>query len=408
MLNVVLGRFYVEVRRKDGKPYSKQAYIGIRAGIQRHLCDGPWFVQYALVSDPAFKESNDTMTGVFKWLAKQGLDTVQHHEPMDQNDIDKLKATNAIGTDNPLSLQRLVWIGIALHFGRRGREGYRSMTLKTFLIDTDSDGRRYLHQSHCEKTKNHQADKASNSYMPQGRIYEQPGDEFCTLRAYELYVSMLNADVECLWQRPNMQFNKTGNWYHRQVIGKQMLGEMLKNMCKAAGITTVYTNHCTRVTTSVLLNEAGFGENDIIHVTGHKSTSSLSHYINKSSHVKKRKMADTISNVFSAGPRIVSPSTSSTATKFLHPAIVELPVAAPVQVDSPAMIATFDLESCEEIPYSAMNQCLDLEGNKENSEDLSDKDMINYMQLFEKNITKGGMFQGCTINNPVFNITIQK
>ena len=55
-----------------------------------------------------------------------------------------------------------------------------------------------------------------------------------------------------------------------------------------------------------------------------------------------------------------------------------------------------------------MNQCLDLEENKENNDDLSDKDMINYMQLFEKNITKGSMFQGCTINNPVFNITIQK
>ena len=55
-----------------------------------------------------------------------------------------------------------------------------------------------------------------------------------------------------------------------------------------------------------------------------------------------------------------------------------------------------------------MNQCLDLEENKENCEELSDKDMTNYMHMFEKNITKGGMFQGCTINNPVFNITIQK
>ena len=133
-----------------------------------------------------------------------------------------------------------------------------------------------------------------------------------------------------------------------------MLGEMLKNMCKAAGITTVYTNHCTRVTTSVLLNEAGFGENDIIHVTGHKSTNSLSHYINKSSHVKKRKMADTISNVFSAGVSNVSPSTSGIASKLLHPAIIEFPVVTPTEVNAPntPTIATFDLE---------MNQCLDLE-----------------------------------------------
>ena len=76
LLNDVLARFYVEVRKRDGKPYSKQAYGGLRAGIQRHLSDGPWFVQYAIVSDPAFKQSNDTMAGVFKWLAKEGLDNV--------------------------------------------------------------------------------------------------------------------------------------------------------------------------------------------------------------------------------------------------------------------------------------------------------------------------------------------
>ena len=101
-------------------------------------------------------------------------------------------------------------------------------------------------------------------------------------------------------------------------------------------------------------------------------------------------MADTISNVFSAGVSNVLPSTSGIATKLLYPAIIKL--------NTPT-IATFDLE---------MNQYLDLEENKENCKELSDKDMTNYMHMFEKNITKGGMFQGCTINNPVFNITIQK
>ena len=49
-------------------------------------------------------------------------------------------------------------------------------------------------------------------------------------------------------------------------------------MCKAAGIKSKYTNHCTRITTSILLNEVGFSENDIINVTGHKSTTTLSNY----------------------------------------------------------------------------------------------------------------------------------
>ena len=53
-------------------------------------------------------------------------------------------------------------------------------------------------------------------------IYEQPGDEYCPLRAYELYISLINADVDFLWQKPNANFRKTGNWYHRQVVGKHV------------------------------------------------------------------------------------------------------------------------------------------------------------------------------------------
>ena len=104
-LNDVLARFYVEVRTRDGKPYSKQAYAGLRAGIQRHLTDEPWFLNYSIVSDPAFKQCNDTMAGVFKWLAKEGLDKVQHHEPIDPMDIEKLKTTNVIGTDEKDTVQ---------------------------------------------------------------------------------------------------------------------------------------------------------------------------------------------------------------------------------------------------------------------------------------------------------------
>ena len=43
-----------------------------------------------------------------------------------------------------------------------------------------------------------------------------------------------------------------------------------------------------------------------------------------------------------------------------------------------------------------------------NTPELSDKDINNYMQFFEKNNAHKGIFQNCTINNPVFNITIQK
>ena len=43
--------------------------------------------------------------------------------------------------------------------------------------------------------------------------------------------------------------------------------------------------------------------------------------------------------------------------------------------------------------------------NRENNNKFSGFDITQFMQLFEKNITEYSMFQGCTLNNPVFNIT---
>ena len=44
----------------------------------------------------------------------------------------------------------------------------------------------------------------------------------------------------------------------------------------------------------------------------------------------------------------------------------------------------------------------------DNCEELSDQQILQYMQIFEKNCRDKSIFQNCTFNNPVINITIQK
>ena len=120
-LNKVLSKFYVEVRRRDGVPYSKVGLASLRAGLQRHLSNEPWSVNYILVGDLAFKESNDTMAGINKLSSRQGLDVVKHHDPIEAQDIETLRTTGVISTDNHVGLQRFVWLSIApLHFGGVG------------------------------------------------------------------------------------------------------------------------------------------------------------------------------------------------------------------------------------------------------------------------------------------------
>ena len=78
-------------------------------------------------------------------------------------------------------------------------------------------------------------------------------------------------------------------------MGKNALGSMMKRMCEDANLPNIYTNHCTRVTASVMLNEEGFNETDIIKITGHKSTTSLKSYNHRATTSKKREMSEAIS-----------------------------------------------------------------------------------------------------------------
>ena len=104
-------------RRQDGKPYSKTSLISLRAGLQCRLSNDSWFVNNVIVSDLAIKQGNETLVGLFKMLSKQGLDVVRHHDPIDQHDLNLLKSSGVIGTNNPQSLQRLVSLNVALLLG---------------------------------------------------------------------------------------------------------------------------------------------------------------------------------------------------------------------------------------------------------------------------------------------------
>ena len=67
------------------------------------------------------------------------------------------------GDETPLSLLRVNWFNISIHFCRRGRENQRCLTKESFKIETDANGVEYVAMVVGKSTKNHQgglADKA--------------------------------------------------------------------------------------------------------------------------------------------------------------------------------------------------------------------------------------------------------
>ena len=112
-------------------------------------------------------------------------------------------------------------------------------------------------------------------------MYAQTGDPLCPVAAMDKYISVLHPDLHWLWQRPNDKFmsKNSSQWYSKMVLGHNKLTTIMKDMCKAAGLSQIYTNHCTRATVSKTLGDASFDRSDIIKVTGHRQTRSLDTYM---------------------------------------------------------------------------------------------------------------------------------
>lgn len=61
----------------------------------------------------------------------------------------------------------------------------------------------------------------------------------------------------------------------------------MKAVSQQAGCPLMYTNHSLMATTVTVLGEAGFRSRDIMAIIGHKSESSLKHYVHRSNSRKQ-------------------------------------------------------------------------------------------------------------------------
>ena len=59
-------------------------------------------------------------------------------------DMEKMKQSNVLSSDNPQALQRLVWFSITFFLCRRGQEGQQNLTKTSFVFKVDDLGMEYV------------------------------------------------------------------------------------------------------------------------------------------------------------------------------------------------------------------------------------------------------------------------
>lgn len=200
---------------------------------------------------------------------------------------------------NPVMLQKKVFIDILIHFGRRGREGLRNLTVSDFVLTTDAEGSRYLYLKKDEATKNHRNDPNTAT----ASMHEVPGqDEKCPVNSFLRYRRMLPIGCVTLWPKPLTKPSKDGQVFSKSSLGHNKLGSLMKELSVEAQLSKVYTNHSLRASSVHLLDSANVPTRHIMAVTGHKAESSLKTYTGYTDQNTKKLMSHTISRGLGLNP----------------------------------------------------------------------------------------------------------
>jgi hypothetical protein len=90
--------------------------------------------------------------------------------------------------------------------------------------------------------------------------------------------------------------NKTVDiWFDKAPLGKNTLGDKMKNLSKQLNLSKLYTNHSLRATTITLLDNKCFEARHIMSISGHKIESSIRNY-SRTNDTQKRKIAKALSD----------------------------------------------------------------------------------------------------------------
>ncbi|XP_023277877.1 uncharacterized protein LOC111666688 [Seriola lalandi dorsalis] len=297
-LNRLLRHFYGSVRNSKGELYGIASYIALRAGLNRYFKEPLVGRPVCLMRDAEFTSANKVFLGVLKRIRKSGRDITSHHQALSLDDIRILRHSRAMDTSTPRGLLNKVWFDIQVHFGRRGKQANRNLKPDSFVIRKDERGLRYCTLIFGDETKMfNEKDRCS--------MFEKPGNGLCPIASLLKYLSKLPSNAAALYLQPKKEL--TDNmWYSHIPLGVNYLGSMLARMCKEAGTSVIYTNHCIRNTPFHQLCDAGLEGREIITVTLHRSESSLQSHQTPCLG-SRRQRSEILPENYSAGPAGLPP-----------------------------------------------------------------------------------------------------
>lgn len=205
-----------------------------------------------------------------KELTSSGVGTIpKKAQAVSQEEEEALWSTGVFDTTTSQGLTNIVFFYNCKLFGLRGGDEHRDLCREQFVIEEDSVGRyiRFLGRS----SKNVKGGlRQKDVTVKDLKIYARPqlGDR-CIVQIYNLYFGYIPNEGP-FYRKPLCNSNPPK--FGSQVIGRNKLATLMKQMCADAGLKGNFTNHSGKATCASRLFEHNVDEQLIMRQTGHRSS----------------------------------------------------------------------------------------------------------------------------------------
>lgn len=316
-LNVLLCRFYINIKKKDGGVYEPSSLTSFERSFQRYLNDKNSSLN--LFKDQEFTKSRDVLLAKKRELVEKHAkgNRSQAARCLTEAEEDLLFETKQFGDHDPEVLQRTIWWTLSLHFGFRARDESRKLRWGDVVVDKDPESGGEVLVWRVERgSKTRHGEGAQRAFNPTAQATDT---ERCPVKLFRKFSSHRPEEMK----HPDSPFflainhkRKPGSqiWYSKSPLGKNAIGKFLVNAAKAAGLPGNISNHSVRKTCISRLMDAEFPENYVAQLSGHKNLKSLDAY-KSASHSHQRQMSLVLSRSSESSTGSTSNSGSTQGAK---------------------------------------------------------------------------------------------
>ena len=275
-LKFALCRFIIEVKKLDGSDYPGCTLYNILICVQFHLeCLG---FSFRVISDDTSRDVKFTLDNLMKHHTATGIGiSVRKAQVLSSTNEDYLWSLEYLGINTPDKLLNTVVFCIGKGFTLCAGQEHRALrglgfnSQLTFM--RDSDGEIFLRYTE------HIGLKINKCGLHHCKVEAKTVDLFatdrpdrCPLCIFIRYLSLLPKvkNSPSFYLQPRKKFFGK-SWFVNYPAGVNRLCNVVRDMCKSAGLPGFNTNHSLRAGAAMKMYQSDINEQLIQDITGHRS-----------------------------------------------------------------------------------------------------------------------------------------